>query len=91
MRSVLFAVPLVLSFTALASAQTSGAPGPTTPATPGPVPGVAAPTTGATGAPAAGSYSPTGRPEDSISNSSSAAGNANQPNQVAPQGGGGGR
>ncbi|MGZ7869860.1 hypothetical protein ACXR8U_29915 [Methylobacterium radiotolerans] len=36
------------------------------------------------------SYSPTGRPADTISNNSAAAGNANQPSRVAPQGGGGG-
>ncbi len=89
MRSTLLALPLTLALTTLAVAQSPAPPGSTAPA-PG-APGVAAPTTGATGAPAAGSYSPTGRPEDSRSNSSSAAGNANQPNQVAPQGGGGGR
>ena len=88
MRSLLLALPMALSLTTMAAAQTPAPPG--TPAAPG-APGVAAPTTGATGAPAAGTYSPSGRPEDSRSNSSSAAGNANQPNQVAPQGGGGGK
>ncbi|MCJ2086499.1 hypothetical protein MKK88_10925 [Methylobacterium sp. E-005] len=36
-------------------------------------------------------YSPTGRPADTISADSAAAGNANQPSRVAPQGGAGGK
>lgn len=87
MRSVLFALPLAMAFAGAAVAQTTVAPAPGASA-PG-APGVAAPTTNATGSPAASSYSPTGRPADSISNDSSAAGNAGQPSRVAPQGGGG--
>ena len=49
------------------------------------------PQSNATGAEGARTYSPTGRPADSISTDSAAAGNANQPSQVAPQGGGGGK
>ena len=87
MRTVLLAIPLALSLTAVASAQTSP---PTTPAVPAPgTPGVATPTTGSTGSPGAATYSPTGRPADTMSNDSSAAGNAGQPSRVAPQGGGG--
>lgn len=87
MRSVLFALPLAVAFAGAALAQPAVAPAPGAPA-PG-APGVAAPMTNSTGSPAAGSYSPTGRPADSISNDSSAAGNAGQPSRVAPQGGGG--
>ncbi|WP_419830718.1 hypothetical protein [Methylobacterium sp.] len=49
------------------------------------------PQSNATGAESALTDSPTGRPADSISTDSAAAGNANQPSQVAPQGGGGGQ
>lgn len=54
-------------------------------------PGVVTPMSNATGSEAAVSYSPTGRPADAISNDSAAAGNAQQPSQLAPQGGGGGK
>lgn len=47
--------------------------------------------TGSTGEEGVVNYSPTGQPADVISNDSAAAGNANQPSLVAPQGGGGGR
>lgn len=54
-------------------------------------PGVLTPLDGATGAGGAITYSPTGRPADTISTNSAAAGNAAQPSRVAPQGGGGAR
>ncbi|GJD55232.1 hypothetical protein [Methylobacterium dankookense] len=90
MRSVLLALPVTLSLTAMAAAQAPTPPGTPTPAAPAPgAAGVGTPTTGATGSPGAATYSPSGRPADTMSNDSSAAGNANQPSQTAPQGGGG--
>jgi hypothetical protein len=55
-----------------------------------PAPGVVSQQSDSTGGNAAVTYSPTGQPADTISNNSSAAGNANQPSRVAPQGGAGG-
>ncbi|MCJ2059166.1 hypothetical protein MKL09_21810 [Methylobacterium sp. J-048] len=54
-------------------------------------PGVVTRQSNSTGDGGAITYSPTGQPADSISNDSAAAGNANQPSRVAPQGGGGGK
>lgn len=53
-------------------------------------PGVVSQQSDSTGGNAAVTYSPTGQPADTISDNSSAAGNANQPSRVAPQGGAGG-
>ncbi|WP_375464711.1 hypothetical protein [uncultured Methylobacterium sp.] len=72
---------------------TPGAPGTAGPGTvdaPG-GPGVLTRQSGAVGSEGAVTYSPTGQPADTISNDSAAAGNANQPSRVAPQGGAGGK
>lgn len=61
----------------------------TAPAAPG-TPGVVTPQNSTTGGNAAVTASPTGQPADTRSNSSSSAGNANQPERTVPQGGGGG-
>ena len=53
-------------------------------------PGVVSQQPDSTGSNPAVSVSPTGRPADTISNDSAAAGNAGQPSRVAPQGSGGG-
>ena len=74
-----------------AFAQVLESPTTTTVVVPRGAPGVATPLNNTTGGDAAVSYSPTGRPADSISNDSAAAGNAGQPSRVAPQGGGGGK
>lgn len=74
-----------------AFAQVLESPTTTTVVVPRGAPGVVTPLNNTTGGDAAVSYSPTGRPADSISNDSAAAGNAGQPSRVAPQGGGGGK
>lgn len=86
MTRTCLAALLALATVAPASAQVEARP--VAPA-PG-APGVVSQQIDATGNEAAVSYSPTGRPADTISNNSAAAGNANQPSRVAPQGGGGG-
>ncbi|MBY0254765.1 hypothetical protein [Methylobacterium sp.] len=79
------------SFLALAAVAPASAQVETRPVAPAPgAPGVVSQQNDATGNDAAVTYSPTGRPADTISNNSAAAGNANQPSRVAPQGGGGG-
>ena len=94
-RSLAYPASLVLILTGTAFAQspavvTPGAPGTTGSAVVG-APGVLSRQPGAVGSEDAVSYSPTGQPADTISNNSAAAGNANQPSRVAPQGGGGGK
>lgn len=86
-RTLMAAVPLsaLLAGTAYAQAPT------TAPGAPPSSSGVVAPQSGSTGAPGAVTGSPTGQPADTRSNSSSAAGNANQPERAVPQGGGGGK
>ena len=74
-----------------ASARVIASPTGTVVVVPPAPPGVVTPQSNATGAESALTDSPTGRPADSISTDSAAAGNANQPSQVAPQGGGGGQ
>jgi hypothetical protein len=70
-----------------ASAQApTAAPSPASPGTSG----VVAPQNSTTGNDGAVTASPTGQPADTRSNSSSSAGNANQPERAVPQGGGGG-
>lgn len=82
---------LLASFLALAAVAPASAQVETRPVAPAPgAPGVVSQQNDATGNDAAVTYSPTGRPADTISNNSAAAGNANQPSRVAPQGGGGG-
>ena len=91
MTKTVFAVAVATCLAAPASAQVLETPTSTTVIVPPGAPGVVTQQSNATGAEGAITYSPTGRPEDSIANDSAAAGNANQPSRVAPQGGGGGR
>ncbi|WCS27873.1 hypothetical protein LOK46_13930 [Methylobacterium sp. NMS14P] len=85
-RTLIASVPLAALLSGPAHAQA-----PTTaPSAPPSSSGVVAPQSGSTGTPGAVTGSPTGQPADTRSNSSSAAGNANQPERPAPQGGGGG-
>ncbi|KAA0122129.1 hypothetical protein CIW48_19185 [Methylobacterium sp. P1-11] len=78
-------------FTLLAGGASAQAPAatPVAPSAPG-ASGVVAPQNSTTGSNGAVTASPTGQPADTISNSSSSAGNANQPERAVPQGGGGG-
>jgi hypothetical protein len=91
MTKTLLAAALVLCCAGPASAQVLETPTGTAVVVPPGAPGVVTRHSGATGAEGAITYSPTGRPADTISNDSAAAGNADQPSRVAPQGGGGGR
>lgn len=91
MTKTILAATLATFLAAPAFAQVIETPTSTTVVVPPGAPGVVTPQSNATGAEGAITYSPTGRPADSISNDSAAAGNANQPTQVAPQGGGGGK
>jgi hypothetical protein len=86
MTRTLLASVLALATIVPASAQVIERPV----APPPGAPGVVSQQSDATGNDAAVTYSPTGRPADTISNNSAAAGNANQPSRVAPQGGAGG-
>jgi hypothetical protein len=82
---------LLASFLAAAIVAPAAAQVVDRPVAPAPVaPGVVSQQTDTTGNDPAVTYSPTGRPADTVSNDSAAAGNANQPSRVAPQGGGGG-
>lgn len=85
----LLAVALAVVSTA-ASAQVGEIPARTT-VVPRDAPGVLTRQPNAVGGEDAVTYSPTGRAEDTMSNNSAAAGNANQPSRVAPQGGAGGK
>lgn len=91
MTRMILAAALATCLVGPASAQVTESPTGTVVVVPPGAPGVVTPQSNATGAEGALTYSPTGRPADSISNDSAAAGNANQPSQVAPQGGGGGK
>ncbi|MCJ2115748.1 hypothetical protein MKK65_03920 [Methylobacterium sp. J-001] len=91
MTKTILAAALATFLAAPAFAQVIETPTSTAVVVPPGAPGVVTPQSNATGAEGAITYSPTGRPADSISNDSAAAGNANQPTQVAPQGGGGGK
>lgn len=86
-RLLLTVIPSALLFTGAAFAQApAGSP-------PSAAPGsavVVAPQPGSTGAPGTVNANPTGQPADTITNNSSAGGNANQPERAVPQGGGGG-
>lgn len=94
-RPFAIASALVLIAAGTAQAQSPGVVAPGVPGTSGTVapgaPGVLTRQSGAVGAEGAVTYSPTGQPADAISNESAAAGNANQPERVAPQGGAGGK
>jgi hypothetical protein len=76
---------VILSGAAFAQAPAGSPPG----TAPGSA-GVVAPQPGSTGAPGTVNANPTGQPADTITNNSSAGGNANQPERAVPQGGGGG-
>ncbi|MBE7157762.1 MAG: hypothetical protein INR62_04900 [Rhodospirillales bacterium] len=83
----LTAIPAAMLFTGAALAQ---APAATPPGTAPASSGVVTPQQGSTGAPGTVNVNPTGNPGDTITNNSSAGGNANQPERAVPQGGGGG-
>jgi hypothetical protein len=86
-RLLLTAIPAAMFFTGAALAQApTGSPSGTAPGSAG----VVAPQPGSTGAPGTVNANPTGQPADTITNNSSAGGNANQPERAVPQGGGGG-
>ncbi len=76
---------VMLAGTAFAQAPAGSPPG-TAPGSSG----VVTPQPGSTGAPGTVNANPTGQPADTITNNSSAGGNANQPERAVPQGGGGG-
>ena len=86
MRHHILAAAAVFSLLAGGAYAQAPATAPTAPGTPG----VVAPQSSTTGSDAAVTVSPTGQPADTRSNSSSSAGNANQPERAVPQGGGGG-
>ena len=84
--SLIFAsIPAAMIFTSAAFAQAPAAVPPASGSA-----GVVAPQPGSTGAPGTVNANPTGQPADTITNNSSAGGNANQPERAVPQGGGGG-
>lgn len=89
MRHRVLAAAAVLSLIAGGASAQAPAGAPAAPTAPG-APGVVAPQNSTTGSDGAVTVSPTGQPTDTLSNSSSSAGNANQPERAVPQGGGGG-
>ena len=89
MRHRVLAAAAVFSLLAGGASAQAPAATPATPSAPG-APGVVAPQNSTTGSNGAVTASPTGQPADTISNSSSSAGNANQRERAVPQGGGGG-
>ncbi|SFM07055.1 hypothetical protein [Methylobacterium pseudosasicola] len=91
MTKMIFAAAIATCLVGPASAQVIESPTSTAVVVPPGAPGVVTPQSNSTGSEGAITYSPTGQPADSISNDSAAAGNANQPSRVAPQGGGGGK
>ncbi|MBE7247225.1 MAG: hypothetical protein INR63_19970 [Actinomycetospora chiangmaiensis] len=85
MTRIFLVSALSLAIIAPAAAQTVDRP-----VAPGPgAPGVVTQQPNSTGNDPAVTYSPTGRPADTLSTDSAAAGNAGQPSRVAPQGSGG--
>jgi hypothetical protein len=90
MTRTFLALGFALAATLPAAAQVTATPTGPAVVVPSGAPGVVSQQAGTTGNDPAVSYSPTGRPADTISNDSAAAGNAAQPSRVAPQGGGGG-
>jgi hypothetical protein len=89
MRHRVLAAAAVFSLLAGGAYAQAPAAAPVAPSAPG-TSGVVAPQNSTTGSNGAVTASPTGQPADTISNSSSSAGNANQPERAVPQGGGGG-
>ena len=88
-RALLITV-LTLAAIAPAAAQVVETPNGARVGVPPGAPGVVSTQSSTTGNDPSITYSPTGQPADTISNNSAAAGNADQPSRVAPQGGGGG-
>ena len=91
MTKTILAALIATTLSGSAFAQVIETPTSTTVIVPPGAPGVLTRQTGSTGDAGAANYSPSGQPADTISNNSAAAGNANQPSRVAPQGGGGGK
>ena len=89
MRHRVLAAAAVFSLVTGGAYAQAPAAAPVAPSTPG-ASGVVAPQNSTTGSNGAVTASPTGQPADTMSNSSSSAGNANQPERAVPQGGGGG-
>ena len=90
MTRTLLATVLTLATIAPAAAQIVETPNGARVGVPPGAPGVVSTQSSTTGNDASITYSPTGQPADTISTDSAAAGNANQPSRVAPQGGAGG-
>ncbi|SDN13772.1 hypothetical protein SAMN05216360_1066 [Methylobacterium phyllostachyos] len=90
MTRTLLATVLAIGVIAPATAQVIETPTGTTLVGPPGSRGVVSTQSDTTGSDPAVTYSPTGQPADTISADSAAAGNANQPSRVAPQGGAGG-
>jgi len=90
MTRTLLATVLAFAVIAPAAAQVVETPTGTTVVVPPGAPGVVSTQSDTTGNDPSVTYSPTGQPADTISSDSAAAGNANQPSRVAPQGGAGG-
>ncbi|MCJ2069542.1 hypothetical protein MKK75_12195 [Methylobacterium sp. J-030] len=91
MTRTLLATVLAVATVLPAAAQVIETPNRTTVVAPPNAPGVISTQSDVTGNDGAITYSPTGQPADTIANNSAAAGNANQPSRVAPQGGAGGK
>ncbi len=90
MTRTLLVTVLTLAAIAPAAAQVVETPNGARVGVPPGAPGVVSTQSGTTGNDSSITYSPTGQPADTISTDSAAAGNANQPSRVAPQGGAGG-
>ena len=91
MTKTILAALVATTMSGSAFAQVVEAPNSTAVIVPPGAPGVVTRQTGSTGDAGATNYAPSGQPADTISSTSAAAGNANQPSRVAPQGGGGGK
>jgi hypothetical protein len=90
MTRTLLVAALAIAVIAPASAQVVETPNGATVVVPPGAPGVVSTQSNTVGNDPSITYSPTGRPADTISTDSAAAGNAGQPSRVAPQGGAGG-
>lgn len=91
MTRTLLATVLAIAVIAPATAQVVETPNGARLGVPPGAPGVVSTQSNTTGSDPSVTYSPTGRPADTISTDSAAAGNASQPSRVAPQGGAGGK
>ena len=91
MTKTILAALIATAVSGPAFAQVAETPAGTAVVAPPGAPGVSTRQSGSTGDAGATNYSPSGQPADTISTNSAAAGNANQPSRVAPQGGGGGK